>query len=151
LVKLRLARMGKKKQPFYRIVAMEGTAARNSQFLALVGTYDPLKASVKLDEEAAIQWLNNGARMSETVKALFRSQGVLARWKGLEGQIREDALKKDKPARRRKLAVAGPAEEEADETPVAAEAPAVEEAPVVEEAPAVEEAAAAPAEEEPQA
>ena len=114
MVKLRLARMGKKKQPFYRIVAMEGTAARNSQSLALVGTYDPLKARVDLDEEAALLWLKRGAQMSETVKALFRSQGILARLKGLEGQVREDALKKDKPARRRKLALAGPVEEEAE-------------------------------------
>jgi small subunit ribosomal protein S16 len=149
LVKLRLARMGKKKQPFYRIVAMEGTAARNSQSLALVGTYDPLKARVDLDEEAALLWLKRGAQMSETVKALFRSQGILARLKGLEGQVREDALKKDKPARRRKLALAGPVEEEADE-PAVEEAPVAVEAPAVEEAP-VEEAAAAPEEEEPQA
>jgi small subunit ribosomal protein S16 len=148
LVKLRLARMGKKKQPFYRIVAMEGTAARNSQALALVGTYDPLKATVNLDEEAALLWLNRGAQMSETVKALFRSQGILARLKGLEGQVREDALKKDKPARRRKLAIAGPAEEEAEETPVE-EAPVAAAAPAVEEAPVEE--AAAPKEEEPQA
>ena len=152
MVKLRLARIGKKKQPFYRIVAMEGTAARNSQALALVGTYDPLKARVNLDEEAALLWLNRGAQMSETVKALFRSQGILARLKGLEGQVREDALKRDKPARRRKLALAGPAEEEAEETlveeaPVAAEAPVEEATAPEEEATAPEEEAAAPEEE----
>ena len=119
MVKLRLSRIGKRKQPYYRIVAMNVSAPRNGRALAEVGTYDPLHASVKIDTERAIEWLNNGAQMTETVAALFDSQGVLAQWQGREAQVREDALSQDKPKRRRKLAAQGttPAVEEAPEAP----------------------------------
>ena len=125
MVKLRLSRIGKRKQPYYRIVAMNVSAPRNGRALAEVGTYDPLHASVKIDTERAIEWLNNGAQMTETVAALFDSQGVLAQWQGREAQVREDALSQDKPKRRRKLAAqaATPAVEEAPEAEAAAEAP----------------------------
>jgi small subunit ribosomal protein S16 len=124
LVKLRLSRIGKRKQPYYRIVAMNVSAPRNGRALAEVGTYDPLHASVKIDTERAIEWLNNGAQMTETVAALFDSQGVLAQWQGREAQVREDALSQDKPKRRRKLAAqaANSAAEEAPEAEAAAEA-----------------------------
>ena len=119
MVKLRLSRIGKRKQPYYRIVAMNVSAPRNGRALAEVGTYDPLHASVKIDTERAIEWLNNGAQMTETVAALFDSQGVLAQWQGREAQVREDALRQDKPKRRRKLAAqaATPAVEEAPDAP----------------------------------
>ena len=119
MVKLRLSRIGKRKQPYYRIVAMNVSAPRNGRALAEVGTYDPLHASVKIDTERAIEWLNNGAQMTETVAALFDSQGILAQWQGREAQVREDALSQDKPKRRRKLAAQGA-------TPAAEEAPAAE-------------------------
>jgi len=104
LVKLRLKRLGKKKQPFYRIVAIHSTLSRQGRALDQIGTYNPQHATVNINEESAIQWLNRGAVMTETVEALFRSQGVLARWKGFEGVERENALTKDKPKRRRKIA-----------------------------------------------
>ena len=108
MVKLRLKRIGKRKQPYYRIVATHDSVARNGRALAEVGLYDPMYASVKIDEERAIEWLNKGAQMSETVADLFHSQGVLARWKGEEGRVRDDALTRDKPKRRRKKAAAAP-------------------------------------------
>ena len=108
MVKLRLKRIGKRKQPYYRIVATHVSVARNGRALAEVGFYDPMHASVKIDEERAIEWLNKGAQMSETVADLFHSQGVLARWKGAEGRVRDDALTGDKPKRRRKKAAAAP-------------------------------------------
>ena len=131
MVKLRLSRIGKRKQPYYRIVAMNVSAPRNGRALAELGTYDPLHASVKIDTERAIEWLNNGAQMTETVAALFDSQGVLAQWQGREAQVREDALSQDKPKRRRKLAAqaATPAAEEAPEAEAAAEAQEAQEAP----------------------
>ena len=110
MVKLRLKRIGKRKQPYYRIVATHGSVARNGRTLAEVGLYDPMHASVKIDEERAIEWLNKGAQMTETVADLFHSQGVLARWKGGEGRVRDDALMHDKPKRRRKKAAAAPVE-----------------------------------------
>ena len=106
MVKLRLMRLGRKKLPFYRIVAMEVNAPRDSHTLGLVGFYDPLNSTVNINEEAALSWLNRGAQMTPTVKSLFHSQGVLARWKGLEFKVRENALLRDKPKRRRKLAAA---------------------------------------------
>ena len=120
MVKLRLKRIGKRKQPYYRIVAAHVSVARNGRALAEVGLYDPMNASVKIDEEQAIEWLNKGAQMSETVADLFHSQGILARWKGAEGRVRDDALTVDKPKRRRKKAAAEPAEPAAAE-PEAAE------------------------------
>ena len=103
MVKLRLTRMGKKKRPFYRIVAMNLKAPQQGHALAQVGIYDPINSHVRIDEEKALLWLERGAVMSDTVKTLFDSQGVLARWKGLEPRVREDALTQDKPKRRRKL------------------------------------------------
>jgi small subunit ribosomal protein S16 len=111
--------MGKRKQPFYRIVAMDVRVGRNSQSLGLVGTYDPLHAIVKINEERALLWLNRGAQMTETVASLLHSQGILARWRGLEGKVRENAFRQDKPKRRRKLAAKAAAPE--------AEAPAAQE------------------------
>ena len=110
MVKLRLKRIGKRKQPYYRIVAAHISVARNGRTLAEVGLYDPMHATVKIDEERAIEWLDKGAQMSETVANLFHSQGILARWKGEEGRVRDDALTGDKPKRRRKQATAAPAE-----------------------------------------
>lgn len=110
MVKLRLKRIGKRKQPYYRIVATHGSVARNGRALAEVGLYDPLHATVKIDEERAIEWLDKGAQMSETVANLFHSQGILTRWKGGEGRVRPDALTRDKPKRRRKQVAAAPVE-----------------------------------------
>ena len=135
MVKLRLKRIGKRKQPYYRIVAAHVSVARNGRALAEVGLYDPTHASVKIDEEQAIEWLNKGAQMSETVADLFHSQGILARWKGAEGRVRDDALTVDKPKRRRKKAAAAPAEQ------VAAEPVEQEEAAPAEQATAEPEAA----------
>ena len=151
MVKLRLKRIGKRKQPYYRIVAAHVSVARNGRALAEVGLYDPLHASVKIDEERAIEWLNKGAQMSETVADLFHSQGILARWKGAEGRVRDDALTVDKPKRRRKKAAAEPvqpaepdAQEEAAPVEQAAAEPAEPE--VVESAEPAEQAAAESAE-----
>ena len=122
MVKLRLKRIGKRKQPYYRIVAAHVSVARNGRSLAEVGLYDPMHASVKIDEERAIEWLNKGAQMSETVADLFHSQGILARWKGAEGRVRDDALTGDKPKRRRKQAAAALAKPAESDEPVEQEA-----------------------------
>ena len=123
MVKLRLMRLGKRKRPFYRIVAMDINAPANGQALGQVGIYDPVNAQVKIDEDTARLWLERGAVMTETVRALLKSQGVLARWKGLEGRVREDTLHKDKPARRRKLAQSREPEIAADEAEGEADQP----------------------------
>lgn len=132
MVKLRLKRMGRKRRPFYRIVAMTDNQPRNGRALQELGTYDPVHARFDVNEEAAITWLNDGAQMTPTVHDLFYNKGVLARWRGFEGSDNEAALKKDKPKRRKKLGatVAAPATETTQETP-AAEAVEAAEAPEV--------------------
>ena len=139
MVKLRLKRLGRKKHPFYRIVAMNANALRSGQALAELGTYDPMAAVFDLDEEAALQWLRNGAQMSETVHDLLKSKGTLAKYAGEEGVEKEGALSHDKPKRRKKLASSSapaaeeavaeaPAEEAVADSADAAETPAAEEA-----------------------
>ena len=113
MIKLRLKRMGRTKRPFYRLVVVKANAPRDGQTLAQMGTYDPLYAKVTIDEAAAVLWLNRGAQMTPIVETLLKSQGILARWRGFEGKVHENAFSREKPARRRKLKGAPAAEEQA--------------------------------------
>ncbi len=76
MVTIRLARIGKKKRPFYRIVVTEKTRPRNGRFVEIVGTYDPLKdpAEVKLNSDRIKYWLGCGAQPSDTVRSFLRNQ-----------------------------------------------------------------------------
>ena len=78
-VKLRLTRMGAKKAPFYRIVAIDERKARDGQYLDNIGYYDPTKqpAEIKVDSEKALNWLANGAQPTETVRALLKKQEII--------------------------------------------------------------------------
>lgn len=78
-VKLRLTRMGRKGEPFYRIVALDSRKARDGQYIECVGYYDPTKnpAVVKIDGELAKKWINNGAQCTETVKSLLKKNGII--------------------------------------------------------------------------
>ena len=78
-VKLRLKRMGGKQKPFYRIVAADSRFPRDGRFIETVGTYNPIAkpAEVKIDKELAIKWISNGAQPTDTVKALFKKEGIL--------------------------------------------------------------------------
>ncbi len=81
-VKLRLTRMGKTKQPTYRIVATDTRTKRDGEYIELIGTYNPLTkpATVKLDEEVALKWLKEGAIPSDTVKNLFKEAGIMKKF-----------------------------------------------------------------------
>jgi small subunit ribosomal protein S16 len=72
---IRLARMGKKKRPFYRVVVTEKTRPRNGRFVEIVGTYDPLKkpAAIEVDRDRVQYWLSKGAQPSDTVRSLLRN------------------------------------------------------------------------------
>jgi ribosomal protein S16 len=76
---IRLARIGKKKQPFYRVVVMEKTRPRNGRFVEIVGTYNPLKkpAEIQLNAERIKYWLGCGAQPSETVRSFLRNQKIV--------------------------------------------------------------------------
>lgn len=78
-VRLRLTRMGRKKRPFYRIVAADSRAPRDGKFLESIGTYNPLTkpATVEINREAAMKWLQNGALPSDTVRSLFSKHGIM--------------------------------------------------------------------------
>jgi len=77
--KIRLARAGAKKRPFYQIVVADGRSRRDGSFIENVGTYDPTKnpAAVKLNEEKALAWLVKGAQPTDTVRQLLKNAGVL--------------------------------------------------------------------------
>lgn len=77
-VKIRLRRMGAKKNPFYRIVVADSRAPRNGRFIEEIGYYNPLTEpkTVKIDDEKATKWLNNGAKPTDTVNRLFRESGL---------------------------------------------------------------------------
>lgn len=81
-VKLRLKRMGAKQKPFYRIVAADSRSPRDGRFIEVVGTYNPVKspAEVAINEELALKWLKNGAEPTETVRAIFRKNGIMAKY-----------------------------------------------------------------------
>jgi len=75
MVKLRLARFGAKKRPFYRIVATDSHGKRDGKYIELLGTYDPLKdpPEVRLNSERIKYWLSVGAQTSDTVASLLRA------------------------------------------------------------------------------
>lgn len=78
-VKLRLKRMGAKKRPFYRIVAADSRSPRDGKFIEIVGTYNPIMepAEIKINEELALKWLNQGAIPTDTVRDLLSKQGIM--------------------------------------------------------------------------
>ena len=77
-VVLRLRRVGAKKKPKYRIVAADSRAAREGKFLETLGSYDPAvnPRKVQFDKEKVEYWLSRGAQVSDTVKSLFKTQGL---------------------------------------------------------------------------
>lgn len=80
-VKIRLARHGAKKRPFYRIVVADNESPRDGRFLEKVGTYNPLQdpAEVTLNADRIQYWLDLGATPTNTVKNLLKQEGVVAR------------------------------------------------------------------------
>ena len=77
-VKIRLRRMGQKKAPFYRIIVADSRSPRDGKFIEEIGYYDPTQepSVIKVDEEAAKKWLNNGAQPTETVARIFKNAGI---------------------------------------------------------------------------
>lgn len=82
-VKLRLSRMGRKKRPYYRIVAVDSRRKRDGAFIERVGYYHPLDNPIKVEIEAdkALKWLRDGAIPSDTVLSLFRREGLWLRFR----------------------------------------------------------------------
>ncbi|MBQ7968929.1 MAG: 30S ribosomal protein S16 [Clostridia bacterium] len=78
MVKIRLKRVGAKKQPFYRVIVADSRSPRNGRFIEEIGYYNPLTnpAEIKIDAEKATKWIGNGAQPTETVKALLKKAGI---------------------------------------------------------------------------
>ena len=81
-VKIRLTRMGRKKAPFYRVVVADSRSPRDGKVIDSIGTYNPLTtpAEIKIDEEAAQKWLDNGAIPTDTVRSLFSKAGIMEKY-----------------------------------------------------------------------
>jgi len=81
VVKLRLQRIGKKKFPYYKIVAVDSRSKRDGDIIEAIGQYQPVSQGeqVKLDEEKVIKWLKNGAQPSDTIKSILKKSGILAK------------------------------------------------------------------------
>ena len=78
MLAIRLARIGKTKKPFYRVVVIDKRRPRNGRFVEIVGTYDPLKkpAEIKLEIERIQYWLGLGAQPSDTVRSFLHNQKI---------------------------------------------------------------------------
>jgi small subunit ribosomal protein S16 len=78
-VRIRLARMGAKKKPFYRLVAADSEAPRSGKFIEILGYYDPMKdpATIKVHVDKVKHWLDKGARVSASARPLLKKQGLL--------------------------------------------------------------------------
>ena len=155
-MKIRLARGGSKKRPFYRIVAADSRMPRDGRFIEKLGTYNPLlpkdsEDRVKMDMDRIKHWLGHGAQPTDRIARMLEAAGVLPKTErnnpkkaelGTKAKERLEA----KAAKSEEAVAEASAEEAAAEAPAeeaAAEAPAEEEA----EAPAEETAVEAPAEE----
>ena len=81
-VKIRLKRMGRKKSPFYRLVAIDSKRRRDGLEIERLGWYNPVtkEFSYKMDEKRILYWLSEGAQPSDTVSGLFRRSGLSYKW-----------------------------------------------------------------------
>lgn len=135
MVKLRLRRKGRKGYPVYDVVAVDSRKKRDGAYIERLGYYDPNTSpnTVKLDDNRAIYWLNEGAQPTLTVKNIFSHEGVLLKrallFKGLdEDQITEQVTKHKENAlarhdRLKKVRKAKNAKPAVEETAVVEEAP----------------------------
>ena len=99
--RIRLQRFGKKNQPFYSIVIADGRAPRDGRFIEKIGTYNPLThpATINLNFERALYWVEVGASPSETVRSILKREGVML-MKHLRGGIAKGALTEIEAQRR---------------------------------------------------
>jgi small subunit ribosomal protein S16 len=151
-MKIRLARGGSKKRPFYSIVAADSRMPRDGRFIEKLGTYNPLlpkdsEERVKMNMERIEHWLGQGAQPTDRISRMLEAAGKIEKKKrnnpnkGEPGQKAKDRI--EEKAEKAKVAAEAPAEEAPVEEAAAEEAPA-EEAPA--EEPAAEAAEEAPAE-----
>ena len=95
-LKIRLQRKGRKKKPFYHIVAADARAPRDGKFIEKLGTYNPLTvpATIEIDRDAAYEWLMKGAQPTDTVRAILKFKGVYYK-KHLQRGVKKGAFDQD--------------------------------------------------------
>ena len=137
-VRIRLQRHGRKKRPFYRLVAADARAQRDGVFLERLGHYNPMTepADVFIDEEKALKWLRRGAQPSDTAKRLLNKNGILMKFEYEklgkpmpEQEVVEEVAEADTP----EVVEAQEAEPETDTAPAEATPESVEEPESAEE------------------
>jgi small subunit ribosomal protein S16 len=91
-VKIRLTRIGRHKDPFYRIVAADSRFARDGRYIEQIGTYDPVKGleAADINEELALKWLNQGAAPSDSIKAMFIKKGIMNKYANSKKAVKGD-------------------------------------------------------------
>jgi small subunit ribosomal protein S16 len=94
-VKIRLMRMGKKKQPTYRVVVADGRSPRDGRFIEVIGRYDPRQepSIVEIDNDKALTWLKKGAQPTDPARKLLEISGVWSLFKVARGEIHTIAAK----------------------------------------------------------
>jgi small subunit ribosomal protein S16 len=117
-VKLRLMRMGKKKQPTYRVVAADSRSPRNGRFIEIIGTYEPRQdpSVIQIDNERAVHWLQHGAQPTELVEKLLKISGAWTEATGetVDATVPTSAPKKSKKQLEKEAEAAEAAAEEAE-------------------------------------
>ena len=100
-VKIRLARKGRKKQAFYHVVVADSRSPRDGRFIEKIGTYNPLTdpATIEINFERALEWLQNGAQPTDTCRAILKYKGVMMKKHLLEG-VRKGAFDEAEADRR---------------------------------------------------
>lgn len=93
-VKIRLTRMGKKKQPSYRVVVMDSRKPRDGAYIEQIGFYDPRQepSQIQIDNEAALKWLRNGAQPTERARKLLEISGAWIDFRISRGDVLEAAV-----------------------------------------------------------
>jgi small subunit ribosomal protein S16 len=97
-VKLRLMRMGKTKQPTYRLVATDSHSSRDGRFIEILGTYEPRQepSRINIDNDKCIAWLNKGAQPTETAQKILKITGA---WETFTASKAPKKAKAPKPAK----------------------------------------------------
>jgi small subunit ribosomal protein S16 len=98
--KIRLTRLGKKKQPTYRVVVMDSRKPRDGKYIEQLGIYDPRQdpSVIKIDNERALYWLNTGAQPTERAQKLLEISGAWTQFKVAKGEIHTVGDDADEPA-----------------------------------------------------
>lgn len=137
MVRIRLRRVGKRKQPHYRVVVADSHSPRDGRFIEIIGQYNPLTnpSEIEVNSEKALEWLHKGAKPSAAVVSLLKRTGVWTTFVADKGPA-------PKKVKKRKVTEKNKAAAEAQAAKAAAEKAAAEPAPSPETAPAEAEAAA---------